>query len=182
LLLPKNTRRTSCCCPSRVNRDPAHWVASAMRFRNWRSGVAGRVVRAWRQQRQSGSSRDVTVRINNGTIIHDNDLLPILYKRRWDAAAKRWNVTNPDKVPPCGREADTSRKTSGRYRRQQNRIGIAEHHVDRSRAAQTGQRSCQADDAYLRDRAIEEADRNVAYLRAEIQEPVMSSSGMSSTR
>jgi uncharacterized protein involved in exopolysaccharide biosynthesis len=103
--------------------------------------------------------------------IHDNDLLPILYKRRWDAAAKRWNVTNPDKVPTLWKGSRYF-KEDVRTISDDNKTGLVLLSItwtDPRAAADWANALVRLTNAYLRDRAIEEADRNVAYLRAEIQ-------------
>jgi uncharacterized protein involved in exopolysaccharide biosynthesis len=103
--------------------------------------------------------------------IHDNNLLPILYKRRWDATAMRWNVTDPDKVPTLWKGSRYF-KEQVRAISEDNKTGLVAMSItwtDPKSAADWANGLVRLTNEYVRDRAIEQADRNVAYLRAEIQ-------------
>lgn len=102
--------------------------------------------------------------------IRDNELLPILYPKLWDAAGKHWTVTDPKKIP-------TVWKATQRFKRSiatvstDTKTGLVTLTVtwrDAHEAAQWANDLVKKTNDYLRAKAIVESDRNIAYLNAEV--------------
>jgi uncharacterized protein involved in exopolysaccharide biosynthesis len=101
--------------------------------------------------------------------IRDNDLLPVLYPKQWDAQQKRWKVTDPKKVP-------TVWKATQRFKRSianvstDTKTGLVTLTIlwkDPSLAAKWANELVKKTNDYLRAKAIVEADRNIKYLNGE---------------
>jgi uncharacterized protein involved in exopolysaccharide biosynthesis len=95
-----------------------------------------------------------------------NDLLPVLYPDKWDAARKRWNVQDPRKVPTLWK---ANQLFKGRIRdiSTDPKTGIVTLSItwkDARTAAAWANQLVGMTNAYLRDKAITESERNIAYL------------------
>jgi capsular polysaccharide biosynthesis protein len=102
--------------------------------------------------------------------IRDNDLLPVLYPKLWDAAGKRWKVSDPQKIP-------TVWKATQRFKRSianvstDTKTGLVTLTVtwkDAHQAAKWANDLVSKTNDYLRGKAIVESDRNIAYLNSEV--------------
>jgi uncharacterized protein involved in exopolysaccharide biosynthesis len=101
--------------------------------------------------------------------IRDNDLLPILFKKKWDAAAKRWKVTDPDELPTLWKGNEYFRK-SVRTVAESTKSGLVTMTItwtDPVLAATWANDLVKVTNDYLRDKAIDQSERNIAYLTAE---------------
>ncbi|MDB6087309.1 MAG: polysaccharide chain length determinant protein [Gammaproteobacteria bacterium] len=101
--------------------------------------------------------------------IRDNDLLPVLYPKQWDAQQKRWKVSDPEKVP-------TVWKATQRFKRSianvstDTKTGLVTLTIlwkDPRLAAKWANELVKKTNDYLRAKAIVEADRNIKYLNGE---------------
>jgi uncharacterized protein involved in exopolysaccharide biosynthesis len=102
--------------------------------------------------------------------IRDNDLLPVLYPKLWDAAGKRWKVSDPKKVP-------TVWKATQRFKRSianvstDTKTGLVTLTItwkDAHLAAKWANDLVKRTNDDLRGKAIVESDRNIAYLNTEV--------------
>ena len=102
--------------------------------------------------------------------IRDNDLLPVLYPKLWDAAGKHWTPTNPKKIP-------TVWKATQRFKRSianvstDTKTGLVTLTVtwkDANQAAKWANDLVKKTNDHLRAKAIVESDRNISYLNAEV--------------
>jgi uncharacterized protein involved in exopolysaccharide biosynthesis len=96
--------------------------------------------------------------------IKQNDLLPVLYPKRWDSATKRWKVGV--KVPNLWK-ANRYFKSKIRAVTENAKTGLVTLTItwkDPVVAAQWANGLIEATNDYLRGQAIAEADRNIAYL------------------
>ena len=101
--------------------------------------------------------------------IRDNDLLPILFKKKWDAAAKRWKVTDPDELPTLWKGNEYFRKNV-RTVAESTKSGLVTMTItwtDPVLAATWANDIVKVTNDYLRDKAIDQSERNIAYLTAE---------------
>jgi uncharacterized protein involved in exopolysaccharide biosynthesis len=101
--------------------------------------------------------------------IRDNDLLPILFKKKWDAAAKRWKVTDPDELPTLWKGNEYFRKNV-RTVGESTKSGLVTMTItwtDPVLAATWANDIVKVTNDYLRDKAIDQSERNIAYLTAE---------------
>lgn len=98
--------------------------------------------------------------------IRNNNLLPVLYPGRWDAAARRWSVSDPTDIP-------TVWKATQRFKRHianvttDTKTGLVTLTItwdDPHQAAQWANDLVKMTNDYLRGKAIVESDRNIAYL------------------
>jgi uncharacterized protein involved in exopolysaccharide biosynthesis len=98
--------------------------------------------------------------------IAQNNLLPVLYHKQWDAGRRAWKVTDPDKVPTLWkanryfqhkvRGIVTDPKT--------NLVTLTVKWTDPHVAADWANGLVRMTNDYLRKQAIDEAERNIAYL------------------
>jgi uncharacterized protein involved in exopolysaccharide biosynthesis len=101
--------------------------------------------------------------------IAESNLLPILYARLWDAEGRRWRVSDPQDVPSLWR-------ASRYFKRKLSNIstdpksGLITVEIawrDPKLAAQWANDLVKLTNHYLRDKAIAESERNIAYLQEE---------------
>ena len=101
--------------------------------------------------------------------ISNNNLLPVLYPRLWDATAKRWTTSDPTDIP-------TVWKATQRFKRHianvttDTKTGLVTLTItwdDPHQAAQWANDLVKMTNDYLRSKAIVESDRNIAYLNGE---------------
>jgi len=101
--------------------------------------------------------------------IRDNNLLPVLYPKLWDAAGKRWKVRDPEQTP-------TVWKATQRFKHSIANVTTDTHTglvtmtitwKDSHQAAKWANDLVQKTNDYLRGKAIVESDRNIAYLNTE---------------
>ncbi len=100
--------------------------------------------------------------------IRQNKLLPVIYYKDWDASASRWRVNDPKKVP-------TLWKASRRFEQLRsvtvdNRTGLVRLTItwrDPVEAATWANGLVAMTNEYLRAKAIEESEREIAYLNAQ---------------
>lgn len=102
--------------------------------------------------------------------IEDEQLLPVLFADRWDAAGKRWDVQDPADVPTL---ADGVREFNRTVRavQEERRTGIVTLTVvwkDREMAARWANLLVERANRDLRERAIREAQKSIDYLDSEL--------------
>lgn len=110
------------------------------------------------------SSRD----FSRGFIAEEN-LLPILFYRKWDSRAGQWTVDDPDDIPTLG---DAVKKFEERIRRVNvdeltGLITLTVDWRDRELAASWANKMVERANREMRRRAIDEATRSIQYLEAE---------------
>jgi uncharacterized protein involved in exopolysaccharide biosynthesis len=101
--------------------------------------------------------------------IQENQLLPVLYDKQWDASAQRWTETDPKKIPTLWK-ANQLFKKGIRTVTSDSKTGIVTLEIkwkDPKAAAKWANDLVKITNAYLRARAIEESERNIAYLNGE---------------
>jgi uncharacterized protein involved in exopolysaccharide biosynthesis len=101
--------------------------------------------------------------------IQQNQLLPVLYDKQWDASAKRWNETDPKKIPTLWK-ANQLFKKKIRTVTSESKTGIVTLEIewkDPAAAAKWANDLVKMTNSYLRAKAIEESERNIAYLNGE---------------
>ena len=99
------------------------------------------------------------------SFIAKNDLLPVLYAKQWDAATRQWGVPLP-RVPTLW-QANQYFGKKVRTVSTETKTGLVTLTItwtDPVRAAQWANGLVKMANDYLRDRAITEAERNIAYL------------------
>jgi uncharacterized protein involved in exopolysaccharide biosynthesis len=107
-------------------------------------------------------SDELTVRY-----IEENNLLPVLFSRQWDASRGQWKTTDPDRIPTPWK-ADQYFGTSVRQVTENNKTGLVTLTItwrDPRLAAQWANGLVKLTNSFLRDRAIAESQRNIAYLK-----------------
>jgi len=103
------------------------------------------------------------------TFIQQNNLLPVLYPKLWDARLQRWKVSDPAKVPTLWK-ANREFDHHIRFVSSDPKTGLVTLTIDwkdpRQAAAWANGLVKETND-FLRAKAISEADRNIAYLESE---------------
>jgi capsular polysaccharide biosynthesis protein len=99
----------------------------------------------------------------------DNHLLQVLYARKWDASRSAWTETDPEKVPTLWK---ASRYFTKKIRsvRTESKTGLVTMTIswrDAPTAAKWANELVQLTNSYLRGKAIEQSERNIAYLNSE---------------
>ena len=98
--------------------------------------------------------------------IAKGDLLPVLYKDKWDSATKKWTITDPREVPTLWK-ANRYFKRSIRSVTTDTKTGIVSLTItwsDPTLAAKWANDLVRMTNEYLRDQAIGISERNIAYL------------------
>jgi len=102
--------------------------------------------------------------------IHENDLLPVLYHDLWDPQQKTWRSTKPSKVPTLWRANRYFAKTLRGFK-ENARTGLSTMTItwtDPKLAADWANGMVKLTNDYLRNKAINESERNIAYLNDQI--------------
>jgi capsular polysaccharide biosynthesis protein len=104
------------------------------------------------------------------TYVQQHDLLPILYRKLWDPATKSWRTRNPRKLPTLWK-ANRLFEHSIRTVDDDPKTGIVTMSIewkDPSQAAEWANGLVSLTNDYLRQKAIDDAQRTIAYLNQEI--------------
>lgn len=102
--------------------------------------------------------------------IRENDLLPILFARKWDAASKSWKVSDPDDRPTPWKGSRYIREHV-RTISEDNKTGLVlltMTWTDPRLAAQWANGLVELTNDYLRDKALRDSESHIAYLRSQI--------------
>ena len=103
--------------------------------------------------------------------ILDEQLLPVLFPKKWDESAKQWKVNNPKDIP-------TIRNAYNFFNNDVRRIDedattglitVAVEWTDRELATAWANLLVERLNQHLRNRAISQSERNIAYLRKELE-------------
>jgi uncharacterized protein involved in exopolysaccharide biosynthesis len=103
------------------------------------------------------------------TYIKDNDLLPVLYKSKWDSKAQRWKSSDISSVPTLWR-ANRYFKASVRRVSEDTKTGLVTLAItwkDPVTAAKWANDLVKLTNDYQRDKAIKNSERRIAYLNDE---------------
>jgi len=103
------------------------------------------------------------------TYIQQRNLLPVLYYDKWDARTQKWKETDPKKVPTLWK-ANQYFKKKVRSISIDNKTGLVTLTIawqDPQLAAMWANDLVRMANSYLRQQALDEADRNIAFLYAE---------------
>jgi uncharacterized protein involved in exopolysaccharide biosynthesis len=98
--------------------------------------------------------------------IQDNDLLPTLYSKRWDAEKGAWKPDNPKKIPTLW-QANQFFKKKIRNVTTDAKTGLVTLSItwkDATTAAKWANDLVEMTNNYLRTKAIQESERNILYL------------------
>jgi uncharacterized protein involved in exopolysaccharide biosynthesis len=98
--------------------------------------------------------------------IQENNLLPVLFKSRWDADKGRWKSARPDKIPTLW-EANAFFKKSVRDVTTDTKTGLVTLSItwtDPHTAAKWANELVELTNDYLRSKAIAESERSIAFL------------------
>jgi uncharacterized protein involved in exopolysaccharide biosynthesis len=99
--------------------------------------------------------------------IDRNNLLPVLYSKRWDSRLGRWKTSNPEKIPNLW-TANEYFKRQVRSVTESKKTGLVTLTItwtDPQLAAAWANGLVKAANDYLRAQAIGVTDRNIAYLK-----------------
>ncbi|MCX7071017.1 MAG: Wzz/FepE/Etk N-terminal domain-containing protein [Gammaproteobacteria bacterium] len=104
------------------------------------------------------------------TFIRDNDLVPVLYAHKWDAAKKTWKTTDPDEIPtPWKAERRFAKKVRDVSEdKKSGLVTLAITWTDPKLAAQWATELVSRANRDLRTRAINESQINLAYLNEQL--------------
>jgi len=97
--------------------------------------------------------------------IRENNLLPILYADKWNAAQGKWNVTDPKKIPTMWKAIQFFKRV--RTVSTDSKTGLVTLTVrwdDAALAAEWANGLVKMANDYQREAAMVESDRNIAYL------------------
>ena len=102
------------------------------------------------------------------TFVRDNNLLPVLFWRKWDTRRKTWKVSGSDEVPTLWKANELFKRI--RQVTVNSKTGVLTIAItwrDPAVAAAWANGLVRLTNAYLRDKAIRESERNIAYLSGE---------------
>jgi LPS O-antigen subunit length determinant protein (WzzB/FepE family) len=105
-----------------------------------------------------------------GGFIQDQNLLPVLFARKWDAAAKRWKSDDPEKQPDIrdGIRYFNDRVFSVEEDKKNGLVKVIVDWRDPQIAAAWANMLVDRVNASMRDRALALSEYNVAYLKQEL--------------
>jgi len=101
--------------------------------------------------------------------ISDHKLLPVLYSSSWDSAQQKWDTDDPRKIPTLWK-GNQYFKRRVRTVAQNGKTGLVTLTItwkDPQLAAQWANDLVKLTNDYMRDKAIRESERNIAYLNEE---------------
>jgi uncharacterized protein involved in exopolysaccharide biosynthesis len=104
------------------------------------------------------------------TYVQQHNLLPILFSSQWDAASGKWKTRDPKKIPTLWK-ANQLFKGTIRTVEENTRTGLVTLSIkwkNPQLAAQWANGLVQLTNDYLRQKAIDESERSIAYLNQEI--------------
>jgi uncharacterized protein involved in exopolysaccharide biosynthesis len=98
--------------------------------------------------------------------ISDHNLLPVLFSDSWDRERQRWKTLNPKKIPTLwkGNEYFKKRVRSVEQNGKTGLITLTITWKDPKLAAQWANDLVKLTNEYMRDKAIKDSERNIAYL------------------
>jgi uncharacterized protein involved in exopolysaccharide biosynthesis len=89
----------------------------------------------------------------------------VLYAKQWDPGAQKWRATDPKKIPTLWKANRDFRKIRGVVDdKKTNMVILKITWKDPQQAAKWANDLVRITNSYLRDKAIQEAERNIAYL------------------
>jgi uncharacterized protein involved in exopolysaccharide biosynthesis len=97
--------------------------------------------------------------------IRDRDLLPVLYPKLWDAQHQRWKVSNPRKAPTVWKAYQYFKRLRTVTTDTHGLVKMTIEWRDPRVAAQWANDLVRRTNDQMRDKAIAESDRNIAYLK-----------------
>jgi len=99
--------------------------------------------------------------------IQENNLLPILFANKWDEQNKRWKTTDPQKTPTLwkGNEFFKKRVRTLSGDTKPGLVTLSITWTDPHLAARWANDLVRETNGYLRAKAIDESERNIAYLQ-----------------
>ncbi len=102
--------------------------------------------------------------------IKDENIMPVLFAKRWDAAGKKWNVDNPADVPTIDEAYRYFQKKvcSVDEDKKSGVITLKIRWKDRELAADWANKLVKRLNARMKDDAIGEAQRSIDYLKSEL--------------
>lgn len=101
--------------------------------------------------------------------IQQNNLLPVLYRNKWDAQRNRWKDGDPQRIPTLW-QANQYFKKKIRSVSADSKTGLVTLTItwtDATTAAKWANDLVRMANEYRRDKAIRESERNIVYLTAE---------------
>lgn len=104
------------------------------------------------------------------SFVKENDLLPVLFEDDWDASASKWKSNNPKKVPTMNKAYDLIKKSilTVSEDKKSGVITVAVEWKDRIKAAEWANDIVRRANRAMRERAINEAQASIDYLRQEL--------------
>ena len=102
--------------------------------------------------------------------IQQNNLLPLLFREKWDRQQEKWKSTDPDKVPTLWKGNKYFDKNI-RTIKENARTGLVTLTItwtDAKLAAEWANGLVKLTNDYLRDKAINQSQRNIAYLNEQV--------------
>jgi len=105
-----------------------------------------------------------------GAFIQDQNLLPVLFARKWDAAAKRWKSDDPKKQPDVrdGIRYFNENVLTVEEDKKNGLVKVIVDWKDPETAARWANMLVDRVNASMRDRALALSEYNVAYLKQEL--------------
>lgn len=107
--------------------------------------------------------------------IRDNNLLPVLFANLWNPVTHSWRTSDPDRVPTLWK-ANRFFKNNVRSVTEDTKTGLVTLTIkwkDPHVAAKWANDLIRLTNTYLRNKAIEEAQRNIDYLNSQVAKTTM---------
>ena len=123
-----------------------------------------------------GGNKEATIaymksRVFIDSFIKENDLMPILYAKKWDAANKKWLVDDPEKIPTTWKAYELFSKdiVDIQLDKKTNLVTLTVLWKNREQAVAWANKLIERTNANLREKAIAENQLSQSYLEKELQ-------------
>jgi len=169
-ILPKEYRATTVLAP--VTADQSGKMGTLGSVLSQVGGLASMVGLSGEQN--SEEAQDVATlksQVLTRRFIQENNLLPVLYAKIWDARTGRWRTNDPEHIPTLWK-ANQFFKDRVRTVTEDKETGLIELSVtwtDPNLAAQWANGLVAMTNDYLRNKELDQANRNIAYLEQKVQ-------------
>jgi uncharacterized protein involved in exopolysaccharide biosynthesis len=125
---------------------------------------------------QGGGNKEAAIaymksRVFIENFIKEKDLLPVLFAKKWNAGAKKWNVENEEEIPTLwdAYQFFSKKILSVNPDKKTGLITVSVEWKDREMAVNWANEIVKKANEHLRQRAIAEAELSIGYLEKELQ-------------
>jgi uncharacterized protein involved in exopolysaccharide biosynthesis len=170
-ILPKEYRATTVLAPVTPDQNGKMESGSLGSVISQFSGLASMVGLGEENSEEAQDVATLKSQVLTRRFIQENNLLPILYAKKWDARTGHWRTNDPERIPTLWK-ANQFFKDRVRTVTEDKETGLIKLSVtwtDANLAAQWANGLVAMTNDYLRNKELDQANRNIAYLEQKVQ-------------